>query len=385
MEQSTTDTTAQGAEAGQISIEARVSDLVRLGVIGLFAYWTLLLIAPFALIAIWSAILAVALFPMFEALSRLFGNRPVIAATVIVVACLVLIIAPLALVAVNFVDALQALVGKLRTENFALPAAPATIREWPIVGERIYGAWNQLASNLASTIIKFQAPIREVMGVVITKFASIGGGVLSFIASIILSGIFLTMSARLAVAIQILASRIAGDKGVGFARLAGTTVRNVSRGVIGVAFLQALLCGLCFAFFGIPASGALTFLVFVLCLMQLGPALVLVPAVVWAWLSWPALIAFAFTVVAVPIMIVDNILKPILMARGLSTPMPVILIGVIGGTLSYGLLGLFLGPVVLSVFYELLRAWAWPSEASSGSRSAQDTSVTGEPDSMKTH
>ncbi|TDW20709.1 putative PurR-regulated permease PerM [Rhizobium azibense] len=385
MEQPTTDTTAQGAEAGQLSVEARVSDLVRLGIIGLFAYWTMLLIAPFALIAVWSAILAVALFPMFEALARLIGNRPVIAATVIVVACLVLIIAPLALFAVNFVEAIQAFVGKLRAENFTLPAAPATVREWPIVGERIYGAWNQLAGDLAATIIKFQAPIREVMGVVVAKFASIGGGVLSFIASIILSGIFLTMSARLAMAIQVLASRIGGEKGVGFARLAGTTVRNVSRGVIGVAFLQALLCGLCFAFFGIPASGTLTFVVFVLCLMQLGPALVLVPAIVWAWFSWPALIAFAFTVVAVPIMIVDNILKPILMARGLSTPMPVILIGVIGGTLSYGLLGLFLGPVVLSVFYELLKAWAWPSEGSSEPISARDVSVTGGSDSMKTH
>ncbi|AJD42507.1 transporter permease protein [Rhizobium gallicum bv. gallicum R602sp] len=385
MEQPTTDRTAQGAEAGQLSVEARVSDLVRLGIIGLFAYWTILLIAPFALIAVWSAILAVALFPMFEALARLIGNRPVIAATVIVVACLVLIIAPLALFAVNFVEAIQAFVGKLRAENFTLPAAPATVREWPIVGERIYGAWNQLAGDLAATIIKFQAPIREVMGVVVAKFASIGGGVLSFIASIILSGIFLTMSARLAMAIQVLASRIGGEKGVGFARLAGTTVRNVSRGVIGVAFLQALLCGLCFAFFGIPASGTLTFVVFVLCLMQLGPALVLVPAIVWAWFSWPALIAFAFTVVAVPIMIVDNILKPILMARGLSTPMPVILIGVIGGTLSYGLLGLFLGPVVLSVFYELLKAWAWPSEAPSGPISARDVGVTGGSDSMKTH
>jgi predicted PurR-regulated permease PerM len=144
-------------------------------------------------------------------------------------------------------------------------------------------------------------------------------------------------------------------------------VRNVSRGVIGVAFLQTLLCGLCFAFFGIPARGALTFLVFILCVMQLGPGLVLVPAIIWGWFTWPTSIAFAFTIVTMPIMIVDNILKPILMARGLSTPMPVILIGVIGGTLSYGLLGLFLGPIVLSVFYELLRAWAWPPEASTGS------------------
>ncbi|WP_431320548.1 AI-2E family transporter [Rhizobium sp. YTU87027] len=360
MEQPTSGTVAQAGPA-QISVEARVSDLVRIGIIGLFAYWSLQLVAPFALIIIWSAILAVALFPMFDALSRLLGDRPALSATVIVIACLVLIIAPLALVAVNFADAVQALVSQLKTDNFTLPAAPEAIRGWPVVGERLYAGWNQVASNLAATIMKFQAPLREIMGVVLAKLASIGGGVLSFVASIILSGIFLTMSPRLAATIQVLASRIGGERGVGFARLAGSTVRNVSRGVIGVALLQTLLCGLCFAFFDIPAHGALTFLVFMLCLMQLGPGLVLVPAVVWAWFSWPTSLAFAFTVVAIPITVVDNVLKPILMSRGLSTPMPVILIGVIGGTLSHGLLGLFLGPIVLSVFYELLRAWAWPS------------------------
>ena len=363
--ENTGDRAAQAAGPGQISIEARISDLVRLGIIGLFAYWTLVLIAPFALIVIWSAILAIALFPLFEALSRVIGNRPVIAAIIIVVFCLVLIIAPLALVAVNFADAAQMLIGKLWTENFTLPSAPAAIREWPVVGERLYSIWNQIAGDLAATVVKFQAPIREVAAVIVAKLASIGGGVLSFVASIILSGIFLTRAARLAGAIQVLASRIAGEKGVGFARLAGATVRNVSRGVIGVAFLQTLLCGLCFAVFGVPARGALTFLIFMLCLMQLGPGLVLLPVIIWSWFSWSPSIAFAFTVVAVPIMVIDNILKPILMARGLSTPMPVILIGVIGGTLSHGLLGLFLGPVVLSVFYELLRAWAWPQVISS--------------------
>ncbi|MBD9452281.1 MULTISPECIES: AI-2E family transporter [unclassified Rhizobium] len=360
------------AEAGpaQISVEARVSDLVRIGIIGLFAYWSLQLIAPFALIVIWSAILAVALFPMFTGLSRLLGDRPKLSATIIVIACLVLIIAPLALVAVNFADAILALVAQLKSDNFTLPAAPEAIRGWPVVGERLYAGWNQVAGNLAAAIMKFQAPLREVMGVIIAKFAAIGGGVLSFVASVILSGIFLTMSPRLAATIQVLAGRIGGERGVGFARLAGSTVRNVSRGVIGVALLQTLLCGLCFAFFDIPARGALTFAVFMLCLMQLGPGLVLIPAIIWAWFSWPASMAFAFTVVAIPITVVDNVLKPILMSRGLSTPMPVILIGVIGGTLSHGLLGLFLGPIVLSVFYELLRAWAWPSETLPGATAA---------------
>ncbi|MBX5233655.1 AI-2E family transporter [Rhizobium sp. NLR4a] len=366
MEQ-TVDTTTPGTGAGQISIEARVSDLVRLGIIGLFAYWTMTLIAPFALILIWAAILAVALYPMFATLSRLIGNRPVIAAIVIVAGCLVLIIAPLALVAVNFADTVEALIGRLRTGEFTLPAAPDAIRNWPVVGERLYDIWNRVASDLASTIIKFQAPIREVMGAVVAKLASIGGDVLSFVVSIMLSGLLLTQSTRLAAAIQVLASRVAGDRGVGFARLSGSTVRNVSRGVIGVAFLQTLLCGLCFAVFDVPARGALTFVVFLLCVMQLGPALVLLPLVIWAWFSWPFAGAFAFTCLAVPISIVDNILKPILMARGLSTPMPVILIGVIGGTLAHGLLGLFLGPVVLSVFYELLRAWAWPAAMAEGS------------------
>lgn len=364
------ETTTQRSEAGEVSIEAKVSDLVRLGIIGLFAYWTMILIAPFALIVIWSAILAVALFPMFEALTRLIGDRPRIAATVIVVGCLVLIIAPLALVAVNFADAAQALIGKLWTGNVTLPSVPAAVREWPVVGERIHDIWNQIAGDLASTIVKFQAPIREVMGVVVAKLASIGGGVLSFVVSIMLSGLLLTRAQRLATAIQALASRVGGDRGVGFARLAGATVRNVSRGVIGVAFLQTLLCGLCFAVFGMPARGALTFLVFIFCVMQLGPGLVLVPAIIWAWFSWSPVTAFVFTCIAVPIMLVDNILKPLLMSRGLSTPMPVILIGVIGGTLSYGLLGLFLGPIVLSVFYELLRAWAWPSDAPRGSTTA---------------
>jgi predicted PurR-regulated permease PerM len=359
------------ADQTQISIEARVSDLVKLGIIGLFAYWSLMLVAPFALIVVWSAILAVALHPLFEKLSFSLGNRPVLSATMIVIACLVLITAPLALVTVTFTETIQAVVSRLTSENFSLPSAPEGLRNWPLLGEQLYSGWNQVTHNLAATAMKFQAPLRDLAGLIIAKLASIGGGVLSFVASIILSGIFLTMSPRLAVATQVLADRIAGEKGVGFAQLAGRTVRNVSRGVIGVALLQTLLCGLSFMLFDVPARGALVFVVFVLCLMQLGPGLVVFPLIIWAWFYWSAFMALAFTVVTVPIVLIDNILKPILMARGLTTPMPVILLGVIGGTLSHGLLGLFLGPVVLSVFYELLRTWAWPSPGSTD-RTASD-------------
>ncbi|WP_184473256.1 AI-2E family transporter [Rhizobium esperanzae] len=350
----------------QASIETRVSDLVRLGIIALFAYWSFRLVAPFALIVIWSAILAIAMFPLHQMLARALGNRPVISATIIVVACLLLVIAPLSLVAVNFADAAQALIARLKTDNFALPSAPQGIREWPVVGERLYAAWNQIVSNLAASITKFQAPLREIAGVVLTKLASIGAGLLGFIVSVVLSGFLMTTGERMSSIVSALANRVAGDRGVGFAKLAATTVRNVSRGVIGVAFLQTLLCGLCFVVFDLPARGALTFAIFILCVMQIGPALVLIPAIIWAWFSWPVSTSLAFTLIATPITLLDNVLKPLLMARGLTTPMSVILIGVIGGTLSYGLLGLFLGPIVLSVFYELLRSWAWPSPKDDG-------------------
>lgn len=346
----------------QISIEARVNDLVRLGIIAVFAYWSGQLIAPFALIIVWASILTVALYPIFDFLKRLLGGRPVLAAIILIASCLFVIIGPLALVASNFVDALHSALDG--ASGFTIPQAPQWLREWPIVGEQLHAAWNKTAGNLAAAIVTFEAPLRDVGVMIIAKLAAIGGGVLNFIASIILCGILLPLAPRLTNGVRMLASRIAGDRGIGFANLASTTVRNVSRGVIGVAFFQTLLCGIVFIAFDFPAQGALTFGVFILCIMQIGPGLILVPAIIWTWFSWPIGTAIPFTIVAVPVMLVDNILKPILMSRGLSTPMPVILVGVIGGTISYGLVGLFLGPIVLSVFYDLLLAWVWPSPPS---------------------
>lgn len=351
--------------ASHISIEARVSDIVRIGIIAAFTYWSAQLIAPFALIIIWAAIMTVALYPLFDLLTKLLGGRQFLAAFTLVAACLLVIISPLALAAVNFVDTLQTLFTD--AVGFSIPKAPERLNEVPIVGAKLYSAWNEAATNVAAAIVSFQQPLREAGGLILGRVLSIGGGILSFIISVILCGVFLTMAPRLASGIQIVANRIAGERGVRFAKLAGTTVRNVSRGVIGVALLQAILCGLIFMAFGVPARGALTYGVFILCLIQIGPALILLPLLVWIWFSWPFNVAALFTAIIVPVMLVDNILKPILISRGLSTPMPVILVGVIGGTITHGLVGLFIGPIVLGVFYDLIVAWAWPQPSVSQS------------------
>ncbi len=140
-------------------------------------------------------------------------------------------------------------------------------------------------------------------------------------------------------------------------KLAGSTVRNVSRGVVGIALVQSFLAGLGFLAAGVPAAGFLSFLALVLAIIQIGPTILFIPIVVWSWTSMETANALMFTAYMVPVSLVDNVLRPLVMARGLTTPMPVILIGVVGGTLGYGISGLFLGPVVLAVTWALLVAW----------------------------
>jgi len=140
--------------------------------------------------------------------------------------------------------------------------------------------------------------------------------------------------------------------------MAGATIRNVSRGVVGVAVLQTILAGIVLQVSGIPGAGLLAFAILILCLVQLGPLPVILPAIIWSFSAMATGPAWAFAVILLAVGVLDNILKPILMGRGLATPTVVIFLGVVGGTLSYGMIGLFLGPILLGVLYDLLVIWA---------------------------
>ena len=189
------------------------------------------------------------------------------------------------------------------------------------------------------------------------RLAAMSLDALLLAVSVIIAGFLYVSGPQLAETGRVFAERVVALRGAAFVDLAGLTIRNVSRGVIGVAAIQALLCGVVMAAAGIPGAGLLAFAILVLCIVQVGPAPVVLPLLVWAWMSLATGPALILTVLLVPIMLLDNVLKPILMGRGLRTPTLVILIGVVGGTITHGLIGLFLGPVVLSVLYELVVAW----------------------------
>ena len=204
---------------------------------------------------------------------------------------------------------------------------------------------------------KFGPSLLPVGTVILGKLASLGLDLLVLAVSVVVAGFLYVPGPRLTAGARAFAERIIARRGAAFVDLAGATIRNVSRGVIGVAAIQALLAGIVLTVAGIPAAGLLAFIILVLCIVQVGPALVVLPVLVWAWFTMPTVSALVLTVVLVPITLLDNVLKPMLMSRGLTTPTLIILIGVIGGTITHGLIGLFLGPVVLAVLYDLLVVW----------------------------
>lgn len=330
---------------------------VRLAFLGIFAYWSLELVRPFLPVVIWAVLLAVALYPTYAWLTRYMGGRRSLAAAAITGLALLTVLGPVSVLAASLADSVHRLADDLQAGTLRIPPPPAGVAQWPVVGEKLQEAWALASTNLDGAIKQYGPAIIPAGGTVLAKIAALGGDMLKFVASVVIMGFLLPPGPRLATGARAFASRLIAPRGAHFVDLAGATIRNVSRGVIGVALLQALLAGVILEGAGIPGAGLMAFAVLILCIIQVGPAPVLVPVIIWSWTAMSSGGALVLTLLLVPVMLIDNVLKPILMARGLTTPLLVILIGVIGGTITYGLMGLFLGPIVLAVFYELVVAW----------------------------
>ncbi len=339
-------------------VEASATDfVVRLAFLGLFAWWSLELVRPFMPIVIWAVLLAVALYPAYAGLARALGDRRGLAATIVTLIALATVLGPVSVLAASLVETVQWLAGGLNTGTLKIPPPPAGVAGWPMVGPQVDEAWKLAADNLDAAIERYGPAVLPASGTLLGKVAALSADVLKFVVSVIISGFLFRPGPRLAAGARAFAARLIAPRGAHFVDLAGATIRNVSRGVIGVALLQALLAGGILYLADVPGAGLIAFGVLMLCTVQIGPAPILLPVLLWAWMTQGTGFALVLTVLLVPILVIDNVLKPIVMARGLTTPMLVILTGVIGGTLTHGLVGLFLGPVVLSVFYELVVAW----------------------------
>lgn len=330
---------------------------IRLGLLAGLVYWSYVLVQPFIAILLWGAILAVALYPVHQHLARWLGGRPTLSAILVTLLSLAVVVGPASWLAFGLVEALRWISEQLGEGRMTVPAPSESIKGWPLVGERIFDAWDLASSNLAEALKKLAPYAKPWLIWLLGVARSAGGEILKIVAAIILAGFLFIPGPRMVVNMRAFLAHVVPERSEEFVMLAGETIRSVSRGVIGIAMLQSLLAGLGFMVADVPGAGLFTFLVLVSGIAQVGSAIFLIPLIIWFWFTRDVTAATLFTLYIVPVGLLDNILKPIVMGRGSRTPIAVIVIGVIGGTLAHGILGLFIGPVVLAVGWTLLAAW----------------------------
>jgi predicted PurR-regulated permease PerM len=340
-----------------------IETAIRLAALGLLLYFALVLVWPFISIVIWSVVLTVALYPIFEWMARGLGGRRGLAAFLVTILTLLVVIGPATWLAVGLIDSLRILSERLDLAHLAIPPPSPAVKNWPLIGTPIYQFWDLAATNMGAAFAKV-APQLQPLGTTLLKVgADTGLGIIKFLAAIVVAGFLFSPAPSLAVALKEFARRLNPARGEEFAVQAGATIRAVARGVIGISVLQALLAGVGLMVAGVPQASLLTFAILILGIVQIGPSIVIVPLIIWSWMQMESAHALLFTAYMIPVNFVDNLLRPIVMGRGLKTPMLVILFGVIGGTLAYGITGLFLGPIVLAVIWELVLTWIREREA----------------------
>jgi predicted PurR-regulated permease PerM len=334
---------------------------IRLGLIALIGYLSFRVISPFVRIGLWSAILAVALYPMFDHLAR--RMRPGLAAALVALLCLVTVVGPVTWLGFGMVRGITALAAAVGTGQLTLPMPPDSVKAWPLFGARLHELWVLAATNIMQALTEVAPIIKPVGATLLSLSQEVFSALFELLISILIAGLLFTRGPKLVVGLRSFLDRALSYGGKDLVRLAGSTVRNVSRGVIGIALLQAMLAGAGFLAAGVPAAGILAFVALVLGIIQIGAGILILPIVVWSWWAMPTTHALAFTVYMIPVGLVDNVLRPLVMAQGLDTPMPVIIIGVIGGALAYGIVGLFLGPIVLAVAWAVIVGWVEEDQA----------------------
>ena len=341
-----------------LEVSARVIDIaLRLSVIALIILWSFSIFKPFLMPVLWAGIIAVAVYPMYLHLERWLGGRRKLALTVFTLLALSVLIVPTVMLANSTVTSAQSLSEDLEEGTLEIPPPPASVAEWPLVGQKLFRIWQGASTNLSATVKQYGPEIKKSGKWVLSAAAGAGASLLQFLIAILIAAAFMANAEAIANFLQRLAVRLAGEQGRDFVELAGATVRSVTQGVLGVAVIQSLLSGIGMLVMGVPAAGLLALVVLLLAVMQLPPILVLGPAMVYVFSVADTVPAVLFAIFAVLVSASDAFLKPLFLGRGMDIPMLVILIGAIGGMMTSGIIGLFVGAVVLALSYRLFIAW----------------------------
>jgi predicted PurR-regulated permease PerM len=330
--------------------------VIFLGALIVASFWIL---RPFLPAMIWATMIVVSTWPVMLWFEARFGKRRAFAVTAMTLVLLLVFVVPLTLAigtivlnADEFVVLLKAIAG------FRMPAPPDWLAELPFVGPRMSLAWTQAA---ASGVEGLLARLMPYAGNVTKWFLAEAGDAgflfVQFVLTVALAALMYARGERAALTVRRFGRRLAGTRGEDAVGLAGQAIRSVALGVIVTAVVQSMLGGIALAIAGVPFAGLLTAVMLFLCIAQIGPSPVLVPALIWLYWNGDTVWGTFLLVCSVIVVTMDNVLRPVLIKRGADLPLLLIFAGVIGGLLAFGLVGIFVGPVVIAVAYTLLQDW----------------------------
>lgn len=320
--------------------------------------WCLRIVSPFIPFILWGAVIAVSLHTPFLKLRKAVGERNKLAVFIFTVLSLVVFIVPIYLFGESMITFAKGLATSLEIGEFSLPAPNESVKSWPMVGDTIYQNWLSATKNFEGWLEAHNAQVKQVFEAVLAGVAGLGLSLLQLIASILIAAALLANDEAAKLGLLRLFRRLVGDKAHEFVNLSAATIRSITVGVLGIAFIQAVAGGAGMALIGVPLAGVWALVILVLAIAQLPPFFVLLPAIIYVFSTNDnTTAALIFTVWSALVSTSDAFLKPLLLGRGVEAPMLVILLGAIGGMLYTGVIGLFLGAVILALGYKIALAW----------------------------
>jgi predicted PurR-regulated permease PerM len=347
-------------DSGQYGKAALLDVLIRAGLILALAMLCYQVFAPFLTLMVWALILAVALYPMHQYLAAKIGRKQGLAATIVVLLGVILIIVPTGVLMSSLGDSVHQLIVAVQEDTLEIPAPPDAVATWPIIGEKLHATWSAAYTDLPALIKSMQPKIGDLAKTAVAFVAGIGAGLLQFLAAFVIAGILMAFGRAGSRASVAIFERVVGAaRGAEFTKLAAATIRAVAQGVIGVAFIQAIIVGLCLLIAGVPWAGVLAMIVLVLGIAQVPALIVTLPAIGYIWWrgDYGTVEAVIYTVLIFVSGMADNVLKPLMLGRGVDAPMPIILIGALGGMAAAGILGMFVGATLLALGYQIFMGW----------------------------
>jgi predicted PurR-regulated permease PerM len=330
---------------------------VHVGLVALLVVYCFQVVRPFIQPLLWGAILAVAIHPAYVGLRRLLGGRAGLAAASLVVGSILLLTVPTVMITTSLVESATDLTGQLQEGGIRVPPPPSSVAEWPLVGERLHSVWATASENLETALREAGPLVKGVVRWLASTSAAAGSGVAIFALSILIAGVLLLHGERVSGFAYAFARRLFDERGDELVDLSRNMVESVTRGILGVALIQATLSGVGLVVAGVPAAGLWALLVLLMAVIQLPTILLLGPIIVYVFATSSTLVAVAFAIWTLAVALSDNVLKPVLLGRGAKVPMLVVFMGAIGGFILQGIIGLFVGAVALALGFTLFKVW----------------------------